>query len=163
MKKTNFLAVVTALTMLVGNAAAVPIQNVSAAYGTGNNIVENLDRGICAVNTGKGMMVSWRFNADDPDNTEFKLYRGNDLIYTSGVGKATSYLDAQSNAKSKYRVDTLVNGSVISSDSCNLTSGNAWLDIPLDVPQETFMQEILVRNSGVQDLQSPHSIRTETR
>lgn len=134
MKKAKLLTTLTALTMLIGNAAAISVQNVSDAYEAGNNIVEHLDRGICAVNTGNGMMVSWRFNADDYDNTEFNLYRDNNLIYTSSAGKATSYLDAQGNANSKYRVDTLVNGNVISSDSCNLTSGNAWLDIPLDIP-----------------------------
>ena len=34
-------------------------------------VVEYLDRGINAVGTGSGMLVSWRFLASDPDNAVF--------------------------------------------------------------------------------------------
>ena len=71
-------------------SSAVPMQ-ASAAYGVGGNgtaIMEYLDRGIYAVKAG---FVSWRFNADDADNAEFRLYRDNQLICTSKSGNATSY------------------------------------------------------------------------
>lgn len=61
----------------------VPTTN--AAYGTGKMVAEYLDRGISAVNTGSGMLVSWRFLANDDDNAVFKLYRDNNLIYTSNA------------------------------------------------------------------------------
>ena len=46
--------------------------NAATANNTANMVVEYLDRGICAVNTGSGMLVSWRFLASDPDNLEEK-------------------------------------------------------------------------------------------
>ena len=134
MKKT-----ISALMSAVLAAGMIPVgltpAETAAKYGTGKNVVEYLDRGINAVNTGSGMMVSWRFLANDPDDAVFKLYRDNDLIYTSESGKATCYLDKSGNANSSYRVDTLSGNTVVSSESCDLISGNAWLDIPLDIPK----------------------------
>ncbi len=61
----------------------VCIPDYSEADAASGYVVENLDRGISAISTGSGMMVSWRFLADDSDNSIFKLYRNNALIYTS--------------------------------------------------------------------------------
>ncbi len=108
--------------------------NANAAYGTGKNVMEALDRGLNAINTGNGMMVSWRFNANDADNAVFKLYRDNTLIYTSDAGKATCYLDKSGSSNSKYKVETIVNGQVVSTDSCDLISNKAYFDIPMKVP-----------------------------
>ena len=114
--------------------AAITGTNVSAAYGTGKNVVEYLNRGITAVNTGSGMMVSWRYNANDADNAVFKLYRDNSLIYTSEQGMATSFLDKNGTASSVYKVETIVNGVVTGTDTCNLISNSSYFDIPMDVP-----------------------------
>ncbi len=81
------------------------------------------------------MLVSWRFNANDPDNAVFRLYRGNDLIYTSEAGMATSYLDKGGNASSSYRVDTVIGGKVTSSDTCKFISNSNYFNIPMDVPK----------------------------
>ncbi|MBR5683450.1 MAG: cellulose 1,4-beta-cellobiosidase [Ruminococcus sp.] len=109
-----------------------------AAYGVGGNgsaIMEYLDRGIYAIKSGNGMFISWRFNANDKDDAEFQLFRDDQLIYTSKAGEATNYWDASGNSSSKYRVDTLVNGNVVSSEDCRFTSGSNYFDIPLDVPR----------------------------
>ncbi len=105
-----------------------------AAYGTGKNVMEALDRGLNAINTGNGMMVSWRFNADDADNTVFKLYRDNTLIYTSNAGDATCYLDKGGSSASRYKLETIAGGKVIAADNCDLISNKAYFDIPLNVP-----------------------------
>lgn len=70
--------------------ANINAMTTSAKYGTGKNIVEHLDRGIYAVKSGSGMFVSWRWNADDADNVEFRLYRDDKLIYTSEAGKGAT-------------------------------------------------------------------------
>ena len=107
----------------------------NAKYGTGNDIMEYLDRGIYAVKSGNGMFVSWRFNADDADNAEFRLYRDDNLIYTSKSGTgATSFQDNSGSTNSKYRVDTVVNGMVVSSENCKFVSGKNYFDIPLNSP-----------------------------
>ncbi len=118
--------------------SALPaVNSVSAAYGsggTGKNIVEYLDRGITAINTGNGMLVSWRFLASDSDNAEFRLYRDNNLIYTSKSGNATCYLDKSGSSSSAYRVDYVSGGAVVSSENCDFTANKNYFDIPLKVP-----------------------------
>lgn len=113
----------------------VPVDyTVNAAYGTGKNIVEYLNRGISAINTGNGMLVSWRFLANDATDAEFNLYRGNELIYTSKSGQATCYLDKGGNSSSEYRVDCVSGGKVVNSENCNFKSDKNYFDIPMDVP-----------------------------
>lgn len=126
------MSVLTAATSLIVPVAS---QTMSAAakYGTGKNIMENLNRGISAINTGNGMLVSWRFLANDADDAEFKLYRGNELIYTSKTGQATCYLDKGGSSSSKYRVDYIAGGKVVSSENCSLVSNKDYFDIPLNI------------------------------
>ena len=89
MKKRNRIAAwLAALGVCLSMTQALPANAAYGVGGTGNNIVEYLDRGIYAIRSGNGMFVSWRFNANDPDDAEFRLYRGSDLIYTSKAGQA---------------------------------------------------------------------------
>ncbi len=103
-------------------------------------VVEYLDRGINAVGTGSGMLVSWRFLASDPDNAVFKLYRDNTLIYTSTekTNGATCFLDKSGTANSNYKVECYNGSSLISSDTCTLKSANAYYDIKLDRPGSSY-------------------------
>ena len=138
----RFTAAVSSLTVAAGMFAgtAAPLA-ADAAYGVGGNgnaIMEYLDRGIYAIKSGNGMFVSWRFNANDADDAEFRLYRDDQLIYTSKSGEATNYWDAQGSANSKYRVDTLKNGEVVSTENCRFTSGTNYFDIPLDNPNSSL-------------------------
>ena len=131
----RFAAGLAAMTLCC-TAGAYP-SAARAAYGVGGNgkaIMEYLDRGICAVRSGSGMFVSWRFNGNDADDAAFQLFRDDQLIYTSSAGDPTCFQDDGGSAASRYRVDTVQNGTVISSDGCRLTSGTNYFDIPLDVP-----------------------------
>ena len=134
-QKLRKTAVWAAAVMLCASAVA-PL-SASAAYGAGGNgtaVMEYLDRGIYAVKSGNGMFVSWRWNADDADDAEFRLYRDNQLIYTSKSGDATCYQDNGGNTNSKYRVDTVTNGTVTGSQDCKFSSGANYFDIPLNYP-----------------------------
>ena len=118
-------------------SGAYPQAAARAAYGVGGNgkaIMEYLDRGICAVKSGSGMLVSWRFNANDADDAEFQLFRDDQLICTSKAGDPTCFQDNGGSASSRYRVDTVANGTVFSSEGCRFTSGTNYFEIPLDVP-----------------------------
>ena len=140
MKANKITAYAAALLMTASMIPqAVYPSQASAKYGTGQNIVEHLDRGIYAVKSGNGMFVSWRWNADDADNAEFRLYRDDQLIYTSKAGTgATSYQDNGGNTNSKYRVDTVVNGTVVSSEDCHFNSGKNYFDIALNSPGSQY-------------------------
>ena len=135
-RKKAAAALSVVLAANAGLTSGMPL-SVSAAYGVGGNgtaIMEYLDRGIYAVKSGNGMFVSWRWNADDADDAEFRLYRDEQLIYTSKSGEATSYQDNGGTANSKYRVDTVVNGAVTGSQECKFKSGTNYFDIPLNSP-----------------------------
>lgn len=113
----------------------VCIPDYSEADAASGYVVENLDRGISAISTGSGMMVSWRFLADDSDNSIFKLYRNNALIYTSNAGNATCYLDKDGKSTDTYKVETVESGTIVSSDTCAMQSGSNYLEVKLDVPK----------------------------
>ncbi len=135
-KFRRLLSASAAIAVTASSSFALPAADYSLeAKAASNVMLEYLDRGITAVNTGKGMLVSWRYLANDDDNAVYKLYRDNTLIYTSEAGKATCYLDAQGSASSKYRVDTLSSsGALVSSENCRLVSGNTYFDIPMSPP-----------------------------
>lgn len=142
-RKGRIRAALAALTMIGSMLPGMAVQSLpaAAAYGVGGNgtaVMEHLDRGIYAVKSGGGMFVSWRYNANDPDNAEFRLYRDGNLIYTSKVGDATSYQDGGGSPNSKYRVDCLSGGQVVSSEDCKFNSGANYFDIPLNSPGSQY-------------------------
>lgn len=135
-KIKKIAAAVSALAIVSGTVSIPskkqPLEANAAAGST--NVLEYLNRGISAINTGSGMLVNWRFLANDDDNAVFRLYRDGTLIYTSEKNDATCYLDKDGKSSSKYRVDTVVGGKVVSSEDCSLISNNAYFDIPLSPP-----------------------------
>ena len=127
------------MSFMVAATAAIPnIQTASAkdyTMNSGNTVVENLNRGISAINTGKGMLVSWRNLANDSDAAVYKLYRDNTVIDTSEPNKATCFLDASGNASSLYKVEYYAGGKLISSENCSHISSNNYLQVKLDKPK----------------------------
>jgi len=114
-----------------------------------NPIVEYLNRGILSAATSagaSGRLVSWRFLANDPEDTTFRLYRDGERIHTSLPGAATSFLDSRGTAASNYRVDALSpsknGGEVFCSQDRVIRAngfareqdGGAFFDIPLNPP-----------------------------
>ncbi len=139
MKKKFGAALVAGVMSLSLCAGLVPqteedILTASAA----NANLEYLNRGISAVSTGSGMLVSWRFLANDPDNAVFKLYRDDTLVYTSDSGDATCYLDAGGSASGKYRVETYDGTTLLGSETCSMNSGNSYFDVKLDKPGSIY-------------------------
>lgn len=128
------LSIFLSLSMVFTGLGTFDITNNVEVSAVSSPIVENLDRGITAINTGSGMLVSWRYLANDSDTTVFKLYRNDELIYTSEKDNATCYLDSNGTSSSIYRVDTINNNTVTSSDICKLISNNTYFDIPMDIP-----------------------------
>lgn len=132
---SKLLSAVTAICLTVGGMCVVPQQKITTASAVSSYTVEKLDRGISAINTGSGMMVSWRYLADDPQDTIFKLYRNDTLIYTSNADNATCYLDAQGKYSDSYKVETISGGKTVSTDTCKIKSDSNYLKVNLDVPK----------------------------
>lgn len=129
-------AVIATVSAVVPQSGYVEPTTANAAP---NVMLEYLNRGISAINTGSGMLVSWRYLANDDDNAVYKLYRDGTLIYTSEAGKSTCYLDAGGSAASKYRVDTFDSkGSLVNSEDCKLISNNSYFEIPMSPPSSIY-------------------------
>lgn len=145
MKKSfkRFAASLSAMSVIAGSAANLSVPfTADAAYGNGGNgtaIMEYLDRGIYAIKSGNGMFISWRFNAYDDSNAEFRLYRDDTLIYDCKFGESTCFWDSTGSSSSRYRVDTIENGKIVSSDECKHISGTNYFDIQLDRPGSQYM------------------------
>ena len=123
-----------AISLCIAAGAVAPLSGNYSVDAASGPVVEYLDRGVTAVGTGSGMLVSWRYLANDDENAVFKLYRDDTLIYTSNEGDATCWLDADGSAASSYKVETVVGGTVISTDKSSMLSENNYFDIPLDLP-----------------------------
>lgn len=103
--------------------------------------VERLDRALSAVNTGNGMLVSWRSLGTDPSETSFKLFRDGALVYTSEPGKATTYLDREGSANSGYRLETYVNGTRSEITEQSVVIGGEYLELKLNKPYPMTMPD----------------------
>lgn len=96
----------------------------------------NSNRGICAVTTDSGMLISWKSFASDPESTAFELYRSGSLVYVSNPGDPTCYLDTQGSADDQYSLKTIC-GSESSEQNCSLVSQDTFFDILLDPPESS--------------------------
>lgn len=93
--------------------------------------VEALDRGLVAVTTDDGILVSWRSLGTESNDTVYELFRDGKSVYKSESGMATCYLDKDGNEKSSYYV---VTEGKETSESVNPYSKN-YFDIPIEAPK----------------------------
>lgn len=67
-----------------------------------------LNRGLLAVKTASGVLVSWRWRtADDPTHTRFRLYRNGRLIGSNPITERTNFLDTGGSTTSLYTLEVL--------------------------------------------------------
>lgn len=72
--------------------------------------LERLDRGLLAVPTGAGILVSWRLLGTDPDTVAFHVYRDGRRISRAPVTGTTNLLDPGGTTTSGYAVATVSGG-----------------------------------------------------
>ena len=79
----------------------------SAGAGQPGRTMEQLNRGLVAVNVGeRGVYLSWRLLGTDPDGIAFDVYRDGKKVNGSPIVDSTNFLDADGAATSAYRVLT---------------------------------------------------------
>ena len=67
-----------------------------------------LNRGLMALKTGSGVLVSWRLRStDNPKDVRFRLYRGKVLITKTPVSGKTNYLDVSGTTSSVYTLEVV--------------------------------------------------------
>ena len=97
------------------------------------NEMEKLDRGIVAVKTSSGYLVSWRFWGTDDSLTSFNLYRNGTLI-KSDICTSTNYLDTEGSTTSHYQVLAMVKGVCIDSSKVVTPWSSNCKTINIDQP-----------------------------
>lgn len=81
---------------------------------------EKLNRAPVAVKTSQGILVSWRSLMSDAEGMTFNIYRNGTQI-ASGISTKTNYLDTAGKAEDDYKVEAVVDGSVVET-----TETKAW-------------------------------------
>lgn len=105
--------------------------------------MENLNRGVIAANTNKGILVSWRILGTDDENTRYQVYKNGQTppIFTGTVKDASCYLDASGTVSDNYTVD-VYQGDTCTEFACAATkltefnsgTSGAYFDIKMDRP-----------------------------
>ncbi|GAL86865.1 FG-GAP repeat-containing protein [Sporocytophaga myxococcoides] len=72
--------------------------------------MENLDRGLVAVQTGNGVFLSWRVFGTDPKSVAFNVYRNGTKVNSSPITGATNMVDNGGSSSSTYTVRPVVGG-----------------------------------------------------
>jgi rhamnogalacturonan endolyase len=97
--------------------------------------MENLDRGVVAVNTGNdSVYVGWRLLGTDPTNIAFNIYRNNTRVNSVPITHSTNYVDTNGDQSAKYAVRSVLNG--IEQDSSRAVDvwNNQYLTVNLQRP-----------------------------
>ena len=101
--------------------------------------MENLDRGVVAVQVSGGVYVGWRmfgteYTGTDSD-TSYNLYRDGTLL--KNVTDSTNYLDAAGTASSKYTVSCVFKGTEGAQSPAVTPWAKQYISIPLTPPSSS--------------------------
>lgn len=117
--------------------------------------MENLDRGVYAIKTDKGVFVSWRILVDEyGDDVVFEVYRNGEKI--ADVKNLTNYLDNAGNVGDKYSVTLIKDGHEDPSEEFTAINQN-YLSIPMQKPDAQPSKteekaEYTLNDAGVADV-----------
>ncbi len=97
--------------------------------------MEYLDRGVSAVNTGSGILVSWRLFVEEyGKGVQFNVLRNGVKITSTPITTKTNYLDKDGKPGDKYSVEIIQNGVTTVSEATEALADN-YLSIKLQKPE----------------------------
>lgn len=99
--------------------------------GQDRRFVERLDRGLVAIPSQDGVLVSWRSLTDDPEGPAFSVFRNGEKITDTPVSGSTNFLDRNGSVGDRYQLE--MDGQPI--DTAD-TWAKPYLEVPLEVPEE---------------------------
>jgi fibronectin type 3 domain-containing protein len=94
--------------------------------------MERIDRGLVAVPTDDGVLVTWRMLGTDPSDVAFRLYR--DGTPVASDQQVTNYLDPDGGPDSTYQVAAVIDGREGDLSGSVRPWAEGYLDIPLQRP-----------------------------
>ncbi|MGW9111661.1 rhamnogalacturonan lyase [Microbacterium sp. NPDC055683] len=141
-------ALVTAGSLIGGAAVAAPVAHAAEAGRPAASPpsppyqVEDLDRGLVAVDTDEGVFLSWRLLASEATGAtetglagpDFAVYRDGERVAT--VTDSTNFADVDGTAASSYVVVPVVNGIELEASEPVTAWESGHLDIPLQKPSD---------------------------
>jgi len=109
----------------------------AAAIGGGHYQMENLGRGVVAVQVSNGVYVGWRmfgyeYDPANPAAVSYDVYRNGTRI--ASVANSTNYLDTSGTGSSTYTVRAIVNGVAQAPSGPASVLAQNYLRIPLQIP-----------------------------
>ncbi|GAB4001158.1 hypothetical protein GCM10029992_35750 [Glycomyces albus] len=117
--------------------------------GDGQYEVEALTRGVSAVPSGGGNLISWRLLGTDDPNVAFNVYRDGQLLNSSPLAGATNYHDDGGSSGSQYTVAAVTDGTEGAQAGVEARfNSSGYLDIPIDRPSGDYA----ANDAGVGDL-----------
>ena len=97
--------------------------------------MENLDRGVYAIQTDNGVFVSWRLLATEYNqDIQFYIYRNGMRVNDEPITTKTNYVDENGKAGDVYTVETIIDGVKYESDPYQATEEH-YLNIDVQMPQ----------------------------
>nr|WP_165842190.1 rhamnogalacturonan lyase [Paenibacillus xerothermodurans] len=111
-------------------------ESASAPPADTNRQMEYLDRGLVAVPTADGVLVSWRFLGTEPTNIAFNLYRDGKKVNAAVITDSTNFLDVAGTASSRYSVRAVLDGKEQPSAMAVGVWTGPYLDVPLQKPAD---------------------------
>jgi rhamnogalacturonan endolyase len=105
----------------------------SAGQACAQRYMENLNRGLVAVQTAGGYFVSWRLLGTEGTGTGFNLYKGTIKLNASVLTSVTCYQD-NSGGTGAYTVRPVTNGVEETPSDAALVMTANYLSVPLQVP-----------------------------
>jgi rhamnogalacturonan endolyase len=95
---------------------------------------EYLDRGVVALPSGSGVLISWRMLGNDPVNISFNIYRNGSKITAAPITNSTNYLDTSGTTSAAYTVRAVINGTELAANPAKATWANPYLAVNLNRP-----------------------------
>jgi fibronectin type 3 domain-containing protein/lysophospholipase L1-like esterase len=135
----------TVVAVGTGGAGEASAQYETAAPTVLQRQAEYLDRGVAAVQTDAGVLVSWRLLGTDPADAGFHVYRDGDRITDEPVTDSTNLVDAAGTDASEYFV-TRLSGSgeetveTTESEPVAVQTG-AYRALALDKPTDAYTKD----------------------
>ena len=113
------------------------IQNTGGGIDHPARVMEDLDRGLIAINRGDDIYISWRLLGKEPQDLGFNVYRDQVKLNSDPITDRTNFVDKEGNTDATYSVIPIVDGSEVNNSKASAhVWANSFIDIPLDIPAD---------------------------
>ena len=135
MKICRVMLVLFITSAVSANSVLMLTRSVAAVSVSVSRLMENLDRGVVAVDSGGGQVyVGWRMLGVEPETVGYNVYRDGVKINPSVITDSTNYIDISGSVGSTYSVASVIGGVELDMSSGVSVWSNQYLEVPLQVP-----------------------------